>query len=230
MIEARLKGDLPAERTERLHDHLRECGQCARLYERYVAAEKMLCGSPEGVSILQRDRIEERLLGAGKPKPITHRLQIAIACAAAAVLALFTLLPPDEFTARGGESLSAEVELRALAIEPQPDGGFSVHPAAERVLGPGDHLRLIYRNRSDFDRITVELVGSRRIILIQNQPIERTAEAKLGSPIPVGDWPEGEVQIRAAFFLGENRAPSHAPASDGDGWAVRTVKARVEAP
>jgi hypothetical protein len=232
MIESHLAGALPEDRIERLHDHLRECTQCARLYERYVDAEKVLCGSPEAISVLQRDRVEARLLGNAQPRPwlADHRLQLAFAAAATAALVLFTVIPPDEFSARGGGSLSHEVELRALAIEPKADGGFAVHPAADRILGRGDHLRLLYQNSSDLDRITVELVGDRRVTLIEDEPIGRALEAKLGNPIPVGDWPKGEVQIRAVFFKGENRAPAGAPASDGDGWSIRTVATRVELP
>ena len=224
MIEQRLtEGGVP---SERLLEHVRECRSCARLYQRYVEAERALCGSPD-LSVLQRDRIEARLIQQ-KPKR-SMVLPFALPLAAAAVAVLFFVAPNSEFSSRGDRTLSSSVELRALAIEPKREGGFDVNPASDRPLNRGDHLRLLYENRDDFDRVTVEIHGEgKRIVLLQDQPILRTEEAKLGDPIAVGDWPLGEVQIRAVFFRGENRAPIDAPASDGDGWAVRTIRTRVE--
>jgi hypothetical protein len=236
MIEARIAGELSPERIDHLHDHLRSCNQCARLYERFVEAEQALCGSAAAINVLQRDRVEARLLASARPPKAwwawSFRAQLGLAAITASLLALFLLVPPDEFASRGGgATLSSDIELRALAIEPRPEGGFAVHPASGRTLGLGDHLRLLVENEADFDFITVELVGDKRVVLLERHPIARTTEAKLGDPIAVNQaWPEGEVQIRAVFFRGENRAPSDASASDGDDWAVRTVKARVELP
>ena len=55
MIEEQVMGELRSARVERLHEHLRECQPCARVYQRCVDAERALCGTPE-LSVLQRDR------------------------------------------------------------------------------------------------------------------------------------------------------------------------------
>jgi hypothetical protein len=206
---------------------VRDCRSCARLYQRFVEAERALCGTPE-LSILQRDRIEGRLIAPRPRRSLV--LPIAIPVAAALVVALLFIAPSDEFSPRGERALSHAVELRALAVEPQSSGGFSVHPASDRTLGPGDHLRLLYQNQAGFDRVTVEIAGAdRRVVLLSDHPIERSDRAKLGEPIAVGDWPAGEVQIRATFCRDGHIAPADARASDGDGWAIRTVRTRVEA-
>src|SRR5688572_15929882 len=196
MIEQRMtEGGVP---SERLLEHVRECRSCGRLYQRHAEAERALCGSPD-LSLLQRERIEGRLIKA-KPKR-SMVLPFAIPIAAAAVALLFFVAPADEFTPRGDRKLSASVELRALAIEPKREGGFDVNAASDRTLNRGDHLRLIYDNRSELDRITVEITGEGgRVTLLENHPISRAEEAKLADPIAVGDWPAGDVVIRAVFF------------------------------
>jgi hypothetical protein len=126
-------------------------------------------------------------------------------------------MPSNEFTPRGGSAEPSDVELRALTVEPREDGGFDVHATHERALGQGDFLRLIYKNLGDYDRVTVELVApDRRVTLLEDHPIAPADEAKLGDPIPVGDWPAGDVELRATFYRKTDST-------------VRTVRAQVEA-
>ena len=213
-IQALFEGKLSPKEHETLFAHLRECGACQKVYDKWAALESSLHQVPSDqvLNASQRERISDRLFQPSQPikqsskKPLFSGLVAAAAVAFAAVL--FVLPQKDSsFQPRSGGSVEAKenVSVRILRVRNSGKDESEVTDLGQaRVnLTQSDKLVILYSNFEDYRYahvVATDADGIEHVLIPVTKIEDQAQDTQLGGVLsPSEAWPNGDLLFTAVF-------------------------------
>lgn len=224
LIHQYFAGELSAQAHSMLRNHVRDCEQCERVYERYAAADRGLhqCDG-HALTAAALGRLEVGLFESERvPPPRSPWWSRAplFAAALASMIALLMLRPSntqDVLQARGGVVAPGKgVSLRVLRLRHEGDEVIVQDLGTkDTAVTLGDEIILLYTNLAGAQSVQVILRNDEhaRVVLVPRHTLQSQVEdVRLGPPLKVDKyWPLGTMHIEAEFEDGEDRILRRVP-------------------
>jgi Putative zinc-finger len=229
LIDAHFAGRISPEAERRMREHLPDCADCRRHYERHLVLAGLDPGSLPAMRRIGR-ALGLRLPAssaatASAPRPM--RWMVAATASAAALAAVFLVVRPrgdgGQYTARGG----AEPAMPALFV-------YELQPVRE--LAPGDRVRrtddlaFAYANPGGYRRLLVFGVDEHRHVYWYYPAWTNPADDPRAVPLPDGrgDRTKHELPEGIRHDIDGDHLTLYAEFLNDD-VGVRSVEARVAA-